>query len=305
MSDFKINSQQQNVANNNYQDFENILKSFFEEILGQLSIEIDFSHLNLSENGNGNGDGNGNDKQGLDNEKFTAFLGRIFNSGNVNSNLSEGMDQDKLTKILSAMSSSGKSLDADNSPMLQKIFESLDPKLSDKKLQSAETLVTELKSNKELKDVDFNSKETTLKKEKDSTDNYLLKDMTIGTKDSNQIISLGTEKSLDSEKNQLTKETAIFKNQPSFGLNGDVDAKNSVMIKDGVVFIQSPNGILSIDNANVIGAKGDSAFLENSRQFAHQSGYKEHRQSQQQGKDSDDERENEREQLDGIFFSGK
>lgn len=150
------------------------------------------------------------------------------------------------------------------------------------------------------------------KPDKEKMDLTQLKEATSNLKDNNLLsLNVSLDKLGDVDKNQLLKDGFSLRNQVDSLLKSDLLPSSKVVVKDGIVIIHAGTNSLSIDSVNTIGAKGDLLFLDSSRQFANDSGYKEQGESsnqnsnQDRNQDDNQEGNQENENLDKIYFSGE
>ncbi len=111
-------------------------------------------------------------------------------------------------------------------------------------------------------------------------------------------------KMASSQRNELIREQLVNGTKTAESLNSEKSTLGKLTLSDGVVTLSSANGSISMDNANIIGVRGNENFIDDARDFADRSGYKENEQQKDQGRRDDREgNENEKED-EGIFFSG-
>lgn len=281
MSDMKISHSYDYNKNNDKNDIDEFAASFLEQFVNKDDLPIDIESLLSKES----------DKKSIDLERFLGFLQTILDPDSMKVVIGENNSSKQMLKIANLLSSS--------------------------------LLLKEAKEAKEAKEGETNTKKTPLANvilqndlsvDKDKTETSQIKDGS--TKDSsikdtlvkesilnNKEINIfsNLDKTTNIDKNQSLTDRPTLKNQVESMLKFDSTGLNKVTIKDGLVVLHSVNGSLSMDNLNVVGVKGDLSFLDNSREFANQSGYKENTQSDHKGNDDEDDNTDERDQ---IYFSG-
>lgn len=282
MSDLKISHSYDYDYNksNDRNEIDEFASSFLEQFANKEDLSIDIETL-LSKEG---------DKKSIDLDRFLGFLQTILGSGSMKVVIGENNSSKEMLKIASLLSSSLLLKEAKEGetntkkvPLANVILQ------NDLSLEKEKTETTQIKDGS-LKDGTI--KDLSLK-------DSLLKEAILNGKEINIFSNL--DKTTNIDKNQSLIDRPTLKNQVESMLKFDSTGLNKVTIKDGLVVLHSLNGSLSMDNLNVVGAKGDLSFLDNSREFANQSGYKENTQSDHKGNDDEDDNTDERDQ---IFFSG-
>ncbi len=144
-----------------------------------------------------------------------------------------------------------------------------------------------------------------LNKEKETLDSNNLKEGLSNIKGlETENKNFESAKMASSQKNELIREQLVNGTKTAESLNSEKSTLGKLTLSDGVVTLSSANGSISMDNANIIGVRGNETFVDDARDFADRSGYKENEQQKDQGSRDDREgHENEKEE-EGIFFSG-
>lgn len=285
MADIKITHSFDYNQMNDRNEIDDLAVSFLEKYANKEDLAIDLESLLSKES----------DKKTIDLDRFLGFLQTILDPDLIKAVIGGGDSSNQMLKIANLLSSS----------LLLK--EAKEGENNTKKAPLANvTLLNDLSVDKDKTDPsqikDGSLKDGSLKDGaikdlplKDSS----LKESILNNKDIN--IFSNQEKSINTDKNQLVSDRSTLKNQVESMLKSDSIATNKIVIKDGLVVLHSVNGSLSMDNLNTVGARGDISFLDNSREFANQSGYKENSQSGHKENGDEDENENDN---DRIYFSG-